>query len=365
MARHASDATPPGSTPSEVTPRARKEVSRSDRLGSVIRSGITAAFFLHLGFLFLFLGLEVWLLAAVNVLSVGVYGFCQKSMADVKWLQTVLVITGVEVILHAGIASRVLGWESGFHYYVLALTPLVFLDARASSRIKISVMVILITLYIGISLWTRTVVPLHPLAPEILHGLHYFNMILALVILAMILNVHSHSIQRAEHHLQTLAETDNLTGLPNRRGLLNLADRFHPETAQRLTASAAILIDVDHFKRINDRYGHGYGDSVLKAVARSMQGQIRDRDALARWGGEEFLVLLHDADLELALSVAERIREAVAQLTFQAGDRTLSVTITTGIADWQQDEPLEACIERADDALYHGKTSGRNRSVIS
>lgn len=344
-------------------PRKRRERRRSEQLGTVVLSGVAAAFFVHLGFLFLFLGLEVWILAAVNVLSVGVYALCSKLMADIKRLPIVLALSGVEVVLHATIASRVVGWESGFHYYILALTPLVFLDARIRGRIKIPIMATLIILYLGISLWTRMVVPLQPLDPLLMNGLHYFNMVLALTMLAMLLNVHSHSIQRTEHHLQTLAETDNLTGLPNRRGLLNLAGELHEQAIQNQSAPAAILIDVDHFKTINDLYGHSFGDSVLKEIATGMGTQVRDQDALARWGGEEFLVLLHEANLDLALTVAERIRRTVAELVFPVDGETFGVTITAGITLWQQGESFEDCIERADEALYHGKTSGRNRSV--
>ena len=349
--------------PASAAARTRWSVSRSERLGGVLRFVVIAAFFVHLGFLLLFIGLEVWLLAALNVLSVGVYALCSTLMTNVRWQQTVLALTGLEVVLHAALASLVVGWGSGFHYYVLAFTPLIFLDARSSDRNRSVVMGTLLTLYIGISLWTRTHPPLHTLAPLLLHSLHYFNMILALVMLAMILNVHSHGIQRAERRLQTLAETDRLTGLPSRRGLLNLIETLYSDADVPGATPAAILIDVDHFKRINDQHGHGFGDSVLATIARSMQTQVRDQDALGRWGGEEFVLLLHDADLPLAFAVAERIRGAVTGLQFHTDNGPFSTTVTTGIALWQNGESFEACLERADKALYHGKESGRNRSV--
>ncbi len=329
----------------------------------MLQSGVMAAFFVHLGFLLLFIALEIWLLAALNVFSVSVYALCSVLLGKSRWQQAVLVITGIEVIAHAAVASLVVSWESGFHYYVLALTPLVFLDARSSERSRMVIMGILIVIYIGISVWAKAQVPLHPLDPPILQGLHYFNMVLALIMLAMVLNVHSHGIQRAEHYLNTLAETDRLTGLPNRRGLLNLVEAIHTDAGSSKTTPAAIIIDVDHFKHINDQYGHSCGDSVLSTIAQRMQSQIRDQDALGRWGGEEFVLVLHEADLPLAFAVAERIRETVTGLAFESDDQPFHVTVTTGIALWTPEESFEACLERADRALYHGKESGRNRSV--
>ncbi|MEQ6885250.1 GGDEF domain-containing protein [Salicola sp. Rm-C-2C1-2] len=340
------------------------EPGRQVRMRSVARTLVIAAFFIHLTFLLLFVGLGVWILALVNVASVGLYAFCARLITHWDRLQTVMSLAGVEIILHAGIASPVLGWESGFHYYVLALAPLIFLDARTQVRAKITIMGVLIVLYLGISVWTHEIDPLRPLDAPVVLALHYVNMILSLVLMAMILDAHSHSIQRAERRLQSLAETDNLTGLPNRHGLLRFAEQFEALPTEQHSEAAAVIIDVDHFKAINDQHGHGFGDTVLRTIASTMQMQTREQDILARWGGEEFLLLLYNADLMLAFNVAERIRDAISQQSFEVQDRTLQVTITTGIALWQHGESFEMCVDRADEALYHGKRSGRNQSVV-
>lgn len=351
-----------------VTPGTGAQPPRSEhassRLKRVVRSGITGAFFVHLGLLLLFVGLEVWILAAFNVLSVSVYALCAKLTEQLMQLKPVLALAGVEIVLHAALASRVLGWESGFHYYVLALAPLIFINPRVANRTKILVMGTLMAAYLGISLWTRTAVALHHLDPLLVEGLHYVNLSLALTLLALILNVYSQTIQSAERKLQTLAETDKLTGLPNRRGLLRLTEGLEAQPASTHPEAAAIIIDLDYFKSINDRHGHSFGDYVLRTLASIMQMQIREQDTLARWGGEEFLLLLQNADLTLAFNVAERIREAISEHVFEVDDQTIQVTITSGIALWEHGESFEMCVDRADEALYHGKGSGRDQNVV-
>ncbi|XOZ32788.1 GGDEF domain-containing protein [Halomonadaceae bacterium KBTZ08] len=358
---HSVIASGPGSPETDQLPQPE---SGSDRLKRVVRSGITAAFFIHLGLLLLFVGLEIWILAAFNVLSVSIYTLCAKLTEQITYFKPVLILAGTEIIVHAALASRVTGWESGFHYYVLGLAPLIFISPKVTKRTKSSVMGTLILVYIAISAWTRTATPWHPLDPALIQGMHYMNLTLALTLLALLLDVYSHSIQRTEHNLQTLAETDKLTGLPNRRGLLRFTERLEAQPDTDQSEAVAFIIDVDHFKSINDRYGHSFGDSVLRTIANTMQMQIREQDTLARWGGEEFLLLLQNADLALAFNVAERIREAISEHVFEVDDQTIQVTITSGIALWEHGESFEMCVDRADEALYHGKRSGRNQSVV-
>ena len=124
-----------------------------------------------------------------------------------------------------------------------------------------------------------------------------------------------------------------------------------------------LLADIDHFKSINDCHGHEAGDRVLVAIATALRQAVREKDSVARWGGEEFLIMLPDTTLEDAMALAERIRQAVHALQTPVGGRTVSASMTLGVSTLDRAETPASAINRADKALYQGKASGRNRVV--
>lgn len=124
------------------------------------------------------------------------------------------------------------------------------------------------------------------------------------------------------------------------------------------------LIDIDYFKQVNDAYGHGIGDDVLRMVANSLQAALRPRDALCRWGGEEFLAILPDAKAENLMLIIERMRSLVASAWFDLeNDRKIRVTVSIGAVQIHDDETIKSAIHRADCLLYKAKQDGRNRCV--
>jgi diguanylate cyclase (GGDEF)-like protein len=166
---------------------------------------------------------------------------------------------------------------------------------------------------------------------------------------------------RLNSDLQRLAITDPLTGLFNRRGLYELGQR-EVERARRYSRPLSlIMLDIDHFKLVNDQYGHPTGDDVLKLLADRMQKNVRDIDILARYGGEEFVILLPEIDLADARPVAERLRQAVGDWPFSTDRGEISITISVG-ATQTGNAPyeLEALIAHADAAMYIAKQQGRN-----
>ena len=121
--------------------------------------------------------------------------------------------------------------------------------------------------------------------------------------------------------------------------------------------------DVDHFKQINDSYGHAAGDKVLKIVAECLANSLRSVDFIARYGGEEFVMILPGSTLEQAMDVADRIREAVAKLGFHVSGKPLRITISCGVSALREGDTAASAFERADQALYRAKAEGRNRVV--
>jgi len=164
--------------------------------------------------------------------------------------------------------------------------------------------------------------------------------------------------KRIEDVLREQATTDTLTGLLNRRSITDiLQDELN--RAQRLNTSFSIIMfDIDHFKQVNDNHGHEVGDTVLKIVAKTVKSRLREVDALARWGGEEFLILLPGTELEGALALSDTCRQILADTPIEDVGQ---VTASFGVASHNPDESIRALIHRADDALYEAKNAGRNR----
>lgn len=168
--------------------------------------------------------------------------------------------------------------------------------------------------------------------------------------------------QRLEGELRELAQRDHLTGISNRRHFFDLADEACRKAAATGAPLSLLIVDVDYFKQINDTYGHMHGDEVLKTLAAVCRKVLGGVDMLARLGGEEFVLLLPDADLAAATAVAERLRAEIQRTPVRLHEATLYFTVSLGVAQWQTDEPVPVLMRRADEALYAAKYSGRNRT---
>jgi diguanylate cyclase len=154
--------------------------------------------------------------------------------------------------------------------------------------------------------------------------------------------------------------TDPLTGLPNRREFNDRLEERMAAWNRRREPFALLMLDVDHFKKLNDEHGHLAGDQMLAAMGRALRAAIRREDAVARYGGEEFAILLPNTTLEQATHVVHNVRASVAQVVVNHNGRQLTVTASGGLAAIQTNEPAESLIQRADAALYAAKGAGRN-----
>ncbi|MBI5653067.1 MAG: GGDEF domain-containing protein [Chloroflexi bacterium] len=177
---------------------------------------------------------------------------------------------------------------------------------------------------------------------------------------------HIETRKHAEAQLHRIAQVDDLTGLFNRRHFFELV---HPAVANSPPASlfALLMIDADHFKAINDQYGHSVGDRVLEQLAQTLTQTVRLNDVVARYGGEEFVLFLNDISPAQAHQMAERLRESVAAHPFQLDGAGIPLTISIGVAMRNSANPscsLDPLITRADRALYQAKQNGRNCCVI-
>jgi two-component system, cell cycle response regulator len=164
--------------------------------------------------------------------------------------------------------------------------------------------------------------------------------------------------------LDRMSRTDVLTGLRNRRHLDEQLGQIQAAGVRHAHLLAVVMLDIDHFKQVNDTEGHQGGDDVLREFARRLQRETRAEDVAGRWGGEEFLVLVPEPEVESAALLAERIRVAVADQPFDLGEHQRTVTVSAGWAIGPADD-VDGLIRRADGALYEAKATGRNRVVAA
>ena len=171
-----------------------------------------------------------------------------------------------------------------------------------------------------------------------------------------------HRLDQTERHLHRLASEDGLTGAFNRRYVLTLAEHEWARADRYGGALSLIMLDVDHFKRVNDTYGHAAGDSVLQMLADTCRAHLRRSDIFGRLGGEEFLILLPGTDERAALRVGEHLRSVLEATRIELESCQLRITVSAGVASrGVATRDLEHLIKEADDALYAAKSAGRNQ----
>jgi len=226
------------------------------------------------------------------------------------------------------------------------------------------------TLLFGVVMWRLATREGAPDTEQVMQAV--FFCVLLLVLMTLCLLVAQMSRLRAEAQcrqaelnealgrIRELATHDDLTGLYNRRHMLERLNNEKHRTLRSGRSFCLAMIDIDHFKRVNDEFGHGTGDQVLGTVANTISAGLRETDVVARWGGEEFLVMFTDTDLGTAERVLQRIQQSLASTPVAERAPDLRVTFSAGVTGYQPDEMLTRTIDRADRALYAAKAAGRN-----
>lgn len=205
--------------------------------------------------------------------------------------------------------------------------------------------------------------PLYYVNKEIVNILGTMNVLTTILIVTYIFFIYSKSLSLSLRDLKSKAITDPLTGILNRRAFFRIGNDIYKSYCEECVL---ILFDLDHFKRVNDTYGHPVGDRVLKLVAETISSNIRQNDLFARYGGEEFIIILRSTTREFSFNIAEKLRRSIEELTIvlDSGEE-LRQTISIGVVDHSNsaDSFLEI-VEMADKALYLAKERGRNRVEI-
>ncbi|WP_394204272.1 diguanylate cyclase [Shewanella waksmanii] len=193
----------------------------------------------------------------------------------------------------------------------------------------------------------------------------WFNIMLSVAVTIIIIVIANMTLGRYQRRLELLASTDKLTGVANRQAF----DSTYSQALQTCLANqqplSLVLLDIDHFKAINDSHGHNIGDLVIQSISHTLMDVVAKQGLVCRWGGEEFLLLLPDYDLARANELAEQVRHKVAERTIRVNGHQVRVTVSVGVASYRHDEQRDQLLNRADTALYQAKELGRNQVVLS
>lgn len=312
-----------------------------------------------------FVALKVWPLAVLFLL-VAILHFCMMRWdsnhanhlaSSAPWMWFVYLFQFLAAVIAVGPGP-------GFQFYMIATIPALFSTSQwplAAKNFQTSLIALFcIACDVVFATWTP-IYPLHPRTSDLLRELNLIGVCVTTAVVSYLLYL---TVKQAEKRLKSLASTDALTGLLNRRRMTESIDKEYAHCKRVFRPLSLIICDIDRFKSINDRYGHDVGDTVLKGVGKVFRS-LRDYDSVARWGGEEFIVLLPDTDHTIAMKVAERLRVGVAESNIAVDDAPIPVTMTFGVAQINPGETWQSALVRADQALYSGKEGGRNRVVAS
>lgn len=332
---------------------------------------------IHFIYFCFFMWINVLPLCAYGMFSTMFYIYLSFGALRKKQVTKVLYSTVIEVIVYSMFCSAMIGWDFGFMIYLLSMIPIVFYlftgsDMQNAHRTSTLFTLLVILIFMVVKWYTSFHAPFYKLtlSKSLVSAIYCTNCLLAFTMQTIFSYIHTAEIRQFKNNLESekdildaIANKDPLTGLLNRRAMephLNKAK----ETAEQVgTLFSLILCDIDDFKKVNDIHGHALGDQVLKSISSTFLSNLRDSDYACRWGGEEFLMLI-PSRIDVAESIAERLRTQVSALSFE-GEKTFSVTMTFGVTEYVPGYRIEKLIKIADDNLYKGKANGKNQVVSS
>jgi len=339
------------------------EISRDNyRLYIALNYLCYLGFGAHALFIPLFFWMGVPELAIFNVFSTLLWALAY-FLNHAAHHREAIIFAVIESIAHAGLATYYLGWESGFHYYFLSIVLFLFINHHQKVQLIIFESLLLFCAYLGFYFYTYQADFIIDIPTYIRDGLYSMNIAVNFAAFGVLGYFFRIASIRAEKQMELLATTDTLTKLFNRHKMMELIGREVLRYQRDRKAFLIAITDIDHFKKFNDDYGHDCGDYVLQQVSQLMKDSLRQQDVVARWGGEEFLIMLPDTDLEGGVRAIEKLRETLANTTYRYSSHTFRVTMTFGVTAYDGSDDVDGCIKRADVVLYAGKRGGRNRVV--
>lgn len=297
----------------------------------------------------------------ISMLSSGIAVILNRNarygLASLIFITTMTIHTIVQVII--------LGLDGGFTYYFFNMSILIVFT-KWKSIYKMLGVFLEITAFISVSIYALNNFPLTTIDLTMTIILHIMNLLLNIAGVANSANHYLLIAKKAQINLLEFAQTDYLTKLPNRAAFQHFTDKLKLDNTINIQNYAVIMIDIDHFKKVNDHFGHQVGDKVLIQIANHFESFRAQNDFLARYGGEEFVFIRYIDNEEELKVFAESLRKSVEDASFMIDGHQIQLTISLGVLFDQQKELLRMFpIDLVDELLYQAKREGRNKVIYS
>lgn len=338
---------------------------RKISLYSALKIILCAVFSIHAFYLCIFSLMGEEILAVTNVFSVAIYFFLVRLICDSSEnSKLVMVILQLEILFHTLVCILTLGWGYGFELLFLATSLILFFTSLSYRTFNYIIIVIQILLLIA-CYWYLEGQPIRYF-DKFKDILFIFNLSMVCIFSVIISYLLESSnlfiflgILEEKESAKAVFNHDPLTGLLNRASMQQI---FRQKNLFDGNDFAIVMCDIDNFKKINDTYGHGAGDEVLKSLSKIFKNAFRNEDRVARFGGEEFLAVIFDVKKAKAVSILERIRETLNQNVVEFENHRIIATMTFGVVahSGHTEVNIERMIKQADELLYVGKRNGKN-----
>lgn len=260
------------------------------------------------------------------------------------------------------------GWDIGIQHFLVVLLVFVFFCKYKHELVKILFAVALFALRLFLFFYCRSNEPAIILADSLTNSLQMVNTFFIFFALGLVAYLFSTTTQEMEgklieynRKLMKQANTDTLTGLYNRRRTMEYLENLLKAADSQISIC---ICDIDHFKRVNDTYGHNVGDVVLKTISATFQKRLPPDTFVSRWGGEEFLLIFPRLNGDEAITALETLRQKIRELTFDGGFESFTISLTYGLVEYDYHSDITTLLKEADEKLYIGKENGRDRIVF-
>lgn len=337
--------------------------------------GFSGCLFTHIFYLMTFQMLQVKELFYFNIVSIVTYIALLILTNVVKHERTMLLYAAdLEIIAHASYASYLLGWSPDFAMFLLLIIPTTFMTQN--SRFYIPFIVTFVSMFAYIYLKLTITDPedfkYHFDDVSYMKALHIANIFIASFVLLFTSSAYMLFREYMEYQLvdqretfKRLASIDPLTNLYNRRAMNENIRTIRRNSVSPKSKYVIGIGDIDNFKKINDTYGHDIGDKVLVYVSNLLISNIPDGGYAARWGGEEFLFVIPESNIDEGVSFTEKIHKSLRAHLFEIDDCVFGVTMTFGVSDGIPTDKIDSVITHADKRLYKGKNNGKNHTEFT
>lgn len=366
-----------GSTFKNLLRSFRRKINGDETIDTKMKMRVLIfiAMAVHLLYMQLFTMCSAFPLVMYNLIVLSLYIMLLMAVKSEKEM-LVYTLTFAEIVFNAVLSTILIGWTSGFFLCIVCMVPisfyLTFSALKSKLRILLPIGITVLTYIMYVFLYRHMLQnqPLLPVKEKYIPVLFLANSFVVFFLIAVVsFNFiietldSTNALMTKNENLGHVANVDPLTGLLNRRGMeIHLQETMNSAKLKG-TLFSIIIGDIDNFKRINDTFSHECGDRALIHVADIMKNAIRSGDAVCRWGGEEFLILVQ-GNGDIARMIGERIRQTIENHSFMYKEDEIRFTMTFGASAYVPGYAMATIIKQADDKLYEGKTSGKNKVVL-